>query len=128
MPRWEPNFLDPASDQSPDGIVTPAWTSDLPDSAAFILEQADHPDFQNSVTRYGGPDRKSILTGLPEGTFYFRVRPKDSPDAWSETRQVEVKFIDRQSLFLLVSAGFLTVSAIFLAIFLGWKNERRARS
>lgn len=88
----------------------------------FELEQARDPDFSGAVTRYRGPDQTSVLTGLAEGEYFFRVRlnPGDGePGAWSETLAAEVDYFPRWQVFLLVGIGFAVVAATVAAVLHG---------
>jgi len=73
------------------------------------------------VTRYEGPDRASVLTGLAEGTYYFRVRQVNDgrPGPWSEPLPVEVEFMSRARVCALLGAGFLVTAMSLAAILHG---------
>lgn len=92
------------------------------DGLRFELEQAREPEFPGAVTRYRGPDQTSVLTGLAEGEYYFRVRlnPEDGEaGAWSETLAAEVDYFPRWQVFLLVGIGFAVVAATVAAVLHG---------
>jgi hypothetical protein len=111
---------------SEDGVVTLAWTP-LPVPWEVELQQGVSPDFADPVVRYRGRDTGSVLTGLPEGTHFFRIRaihPDGSTGAWREAAQAEVTFMDRGRLFLLLSLGGIVVLATAGAIIGGYLSHR----
>lgn len=111
---------------SADGVVTLTWR-ELPTPWAIVLEQSDSPDFATVVERYAGRDTGSVLTGLPEGTHHYRVRavhPDGRVGPWSNPVHVEVTFMDRGRLFLLLGLGGIVVLATAGAIIGGYLNHR----
>ncbi len=115
----------PAADAplaSSDGTVTLAW-DELPPSHTVELQQSDSADFSRAQTRYAGADAGSVLTGLPEGVHHFRVRavgPAGTTGPWSEALAVDVTFMARGKLFLLLGLGgvvvLMTIGAILFGI------------
>ena len=70
-----------------------SWTAN-PDKAngkdlQFQLQQATHSDFRDAITRYQGADQATVISGLANNTYYFRVRLSDDSE-WSKTVAVEV--------------------------------------
>jgi len=68
--------------------------SELQNSAAekpdFELQQATQPDFADAFTLYQGPDQATVISGLANNIYYYRVRVADNP-TWSDKLRVEVK-------------------------------------
>lgn len=84
----------------------------------FELQQSATPDFSETKTRYTGPDLGSVLSGLAEGEYHFRVRAADPPGEWSEPVAVEIKYIERWQVILLLCVGvtvFVATIATLLA-------------
>ena len=79
-------------------------------SDQFVLQQAESPDFTNAKTLYRGPDRASVISGLGDRTYYYRVRLADAPE-WSETLAVEVKHHS-----LARALGFFILGAIMFLV------------
>ena len=119
-PRWDHD--DRMS--SAEGYVQLRWVVEVEDDdAAFVyqLQEGRRPVFRDTDTRYDGPQHSSFVSGMQDGTNYFRVRarPIDDPEAWSEwstTLEVEVKHHDRRfalglmglgAIVFLATAGFL---------------------
>lgn len=110
-------------------LITEGWIElkwpDSDEDTEVELQQGIDPAFAEATIRYRGPDRGSVITGLPEGLHYFRVREVgaergDAPP-WSEPLTVEVVFMDRGTLFLFLAIGgvvvVLTVGAIIAGHF-----------
>ncbi len=100
---------------------------DRASAITFRLEQSSTPDFSDPKLRYEGPDPASVLTGLREGQYHFRVRAIDSedqPGAWSEPLVLHVEFMaPGQLAFLLVVGGVVACSTI-AAIITGFLKNR----
>ncbi len=72
--------------------------------------------FESSKLRYRGPDHGSVLTGFQEGSYFFRVRSEEG--LWSEVVEVNVKFIGRGYVILLMSlGGFVFVATVGTLLF-----------
>lgn len=100
------------------GYYTLAWEPADADTRAIagsiagfeLQERADDGDWS---TRYVGPDRATTLTGMPNGTYAYRVRAltESSASAWSSETVVEVKHHDLGRAFAFLAVG----AAVFLA-------------
>lgn len=113
-----------------DGTVTLAW-GELALMTRVELQQSDSADFAEKTIRFIGRDTGSVITGLPEGTHYFRLRALNNlgeGSAWSDPLEVQVTFMDRGKLFSLLGLGgvvvLLTVGAI-VSGFLKHRDELR---
>lgn len=99
---------------SDDGTVDLVWSLDTDDPATFELEQSGGPDAREPHVRYRGGDRESVITGLREGDYRFRIRAIDAAGdagAWSEPLELRVRYLGRGWLFLLLGTG-ATVAAL----------------
>ena len=106
---------------SDNGAVTLSWETE--EGTNVVLQQAVDVHFEDAWTRYRGPDRGSVLTGLPEGIHYFRLGIEGS-DEWSPPLKVEVKFFDRSALFLLLVIGGVVVCSTVGTIVFGHLQTR----
>ncbi|MGE9268904.1 MAG: hypothetical protein ACQKBY_12480 [Verrucomicrobiales bacterium] len=97
---------------SDDGVVELKWEKEA--ETVVELEQAASADFSDPVPRYVGTDEGSVISGLPEGKHFFRLRAKGGE--WSEPLGVEVAFFPRGRLFLLLGIGGVVVLATVGAI------------
>lgn len=107
---------------SDNGTVTLSWEKDP--AIAVELQQADDESFSAPQTRYTGTDPGTVVSGLPEGTHWFRVRAADA-EPWSAPLPVTVAFIPRGKLFLLLGIGGVVVVATIAMIVAGHFNTRR---
>ena len=111
---------------SEDGTVTLAWSPPTL-TARIELQQAATPAFDDAFTRFQGRDDGSVVTGLREGRHYFRIRTLDTAgeaSPWSTPLAVEVKFMERGRLFLLLGLGSLVVVLTIGAIIAGFIHHR----
>lgn len=111
---------------SNNGTVTLSW--EKPDTLEIELQQSNSAGFTETTTRYQGTDSASVLTGLPEGTHYFRIADTASSE-WSAPLAMKVEFFPRWKLWLILSIGAGVVLATIGAIVAGHfstKNEEEA--
>ncbi|MBT8043591.1 MAG: hypothetical protein KJO79_01470 [Verrucomicrobiae bacterium] len=106
------------------GSITLAWSSLSSDSdQEVILEQSDNPRFEKSVVRYRGNDTGSVISGLPEGVHYFRVKYADSSvQSCSSTLKVTVEFFSERKLAWLLGIGGVVVITTIGTIVYGYRK------
>jgi len=94
------------------------------------LEQSRNPDFTDPVVRYRGPQQASVLTGLAEGDYYFRIRTvrEDGTSAWSDPVHLRVEYMDRRQLVVLLVTGFAMVAATAVAVIHGGVRNFKSES
>ncbi len=127
---------------SDDGTVDLVWSmpdEPMPDAVdllefgdddgrlSYRLEQATRADFADARLRYEGPDPASVLTGLREGDYHFRVRatgPDGESGPWSEPLVLHVEFMGRRTLTLLLVTGGLVATMTIVAIISGFLKNR----
>ena len=97
------------------GYFRLTWSPANPDAPTreYQLQRANDPRFMEPVTIYEGPDRASVVSGLADQVYFFRVREQHSP-AWSAPVRVEVKHHPLARAF-----GFFSLGAIVFAVMLG---------
>jgi hypothetical protein len=111
--------------ESADGVVAIEWKDAAGEEGVdYELQQAETRDFAGAVTRYRGPDRTSVLTGLREGVHFFRVRRVGGTD-WSPPLTVRVKFIGRSRMLLLLGTGFVVAALTAGTIIVGPLKPRK---
>lgn len=111
---------------SEDGVVSLAWAA-APAPWVVVLQQDAAAEFTDPVVRYRGPDKGSVLTGLPEGVHHFRLRrehPTTGAGAWTDPLRVEVTFMDRSRLFGFLGLGGIVVLATAGTIISGYFRHR----
>lgn len=102
------------------GYFRLSWTVNLNPSHGnipqFELQQATHADFNDAITRYQGADRATVISGLANNIYFYRVRLSGEDD-WSKTVAVEVKHhpLSRAfSFFALGIAMFIITVTVLL--------------
>lgn len=134
-----PTFNVPGSEslliESEEGKAVLQWSpaSDAADSdAEFILQQSKDPAFSKPRKLYEGPDRGTVVTGLPEGEYFFRVREAlgttATPEDWSETLTVRVEYPARHTVVLLMSLGMIVFVGTVAAILIGYRQTSSERA
>lgn len=105
---------------SDDGTIDLVWTGG---HGPCELQQARDESFADARSRYEGEDTETVLTGLADGVYHFRVREVPS-GGWSEPLVVNVESMNRGTLFLLLGTGaFVAVSTIG-SILYGYHKNR----
>ena len=86
----------------------------------FELQQSSSSSFHISKIVYQGPDRASVISGKPDGQYYYRVRsllPDQRMSDWSQPVQVEVMHHSLARAWLFFALGalvFITTLAFIL--------------
>lgn len=82
------------------------------------LQEANDPAFRQAVTRYSGPDRATVISGKPDGIWYYRIRAADAPQAgaWSMAVRVAVVHHDLHRALLFFALGVTVFLATLLLI------------
>lgn len=92
---------------SEDGHIKIEWDMSVA-HAEVELQQATREDFSDATIVYNGPDNATFISGLEDGTYYYRIRKVDG--SWSDFVRVNVK---HHSLSLALSL-FVAGSIVFL--------------
>jgi hypothetical protein len=86
------------------GYFQLTWQSEQ--LGSFELQQALNADFSDALTLYTGHDTATVLSGLADGIFFYRVRHENETN-WSQTVKVEVQHHPLTRAF-----GFFTLGAV----------------
>lgn len=107
--------LTTSSTLSTAGYLQLSWTSDSSGNELqqYVLQQSTSPDFDPSTTLYQGPDQSTVISGLADNTYYYRVRQLQQ-DTWSEPVKVEVKHHSLTRAF-----GFFALGAFMFVMTVG---------
>jgi len=117
--------------ESSNGVISLTWRSsgeaegkegEDGDRSTYVVQQARSEDFADAEVRYRGGQSATYLTGLAEGSYYYRVKVEGGD--WSEPLRVEVEFIERGRLFLLLGIGFTVVAVTVAGIVTGSLRSR----
>ena len=87
--------------QITDGHIRLEWQSETGNT--FELQQSFTRDFSHPKVIYLGPDRASFISGLQNGSYYYRVRASDGE--WSEVVIVDVQHQSLKLAFALFGIG-----------------------
>ncbi len=99
------------------------------DDSEYQLEQAvgenrgGQPDFTQTVIRYQGPDIAYFISGLPEGTHYFRVSAVGSSQ-WSQPLAVVVNYPAAGRVIVLLTLGAVLFASLTAIICYGHWSRR----
>ncbi|MFC7339486.1 hypothetical protein ACFQY0_20000 [Haloferula chungangensis] len=100
--------------------------SDLGDGTTLSFRLEEKTAASEWQSRYEGPDRSSVRTGMAEGLHEFRVLDL-SKNLYSETLSVEVRYMDAGRVRLLLISGGIVVLATIIAILHGHLNHGKER-
>jgi len=95
------------------GYFRLSWSDDSSADSVekmFVLQQADDPDFSNPVDRYQGGDAATVISGLSNQIYYYRVRELNYSQ-WSNSVSVEVKHHSLSRAF-----GFFALGIAMFAV------------
>lgn len=85
------------------------------------LQEATEPGFDNPATTYTGPDRATVISGKPNGTWFYRIRALHDKNAgpWSEPLTVTVAHHSLSRALLFLGLGVTVFIATVLMIVRG---------
>ena len=121
----------PAPDLSSDTEVASAgfyrlsWQT--PAAARVELEEADNAAFTAADRRYLGPDDASVISGQPNGTWYYRAREIRGAETgpWSDVVKVTVAHHPLSRAFMFFGLGVVVFVATLLMVVRGAEGARR---
>lgn len=101
--------FDAPPERSTDGGFTLSWEADT----AVVLEQATGPDHADARVIYEGGDSSTVISGLPDGDYRFRLRAAEAHD-WADQATVTVAHHSLARAF-----GFFAVGAVVFLVLIG---------
>lgn len=104
---------------STDGVLRLSWSLD--DSSAVEVQRSQSSDFCTVHTVYRGTDEASVLTGLSDGQYYFRIRTVADTATWSPPKLVTVQHHSLSKAMGFLALGALVFFSTVLLIFFGRK-------
>lgn len=87
----------------------------------YILQQSENPNFKESKTIYEGPDQATFISGLDNGTYYYRVG--DEQGNWSETLTLNVTHQSLSLAYTLFGLGLLVFACTVFIVIKGVKTS-----
>ncbi|MCY4779405.1 hypothetical protein ORI89_07070 [Sphingobacterium sp. UT-1RO-CII-1] len=98
------------------GVVKLDWTVSGQNSLEnYELQEANTPSFTQPKKRYDGNDTGTFISGLKNGTYYYRVRKVG--DNWSNIVSVQIKHHSLTlaiNLLILGAIVFIITTALIL--------------
>jgi hypothetical protein len=113
--------LESDTDLSTEGYFQLSWHSEQPGN--FELQQAPSEDFHHARSIYQGEDMATVISGLPNGRYFYRVRHENST-TWSEPVRVAVKHHPLSRAFGFFSLGAVMFLATLLVLIKGARSRR----
>lgn len=110
--------------QTQQGIVKLAWKG--ADRQVYELQEASSDSFQQPKIRYSGPDQGTFLSGLNDGTYYYRLRNQNGD--YSNVVTLEIKHHPIQlaiSLLLLGALVFVVTTALVVRNYLNLNSPNQ---
>jgi len=114
--------LEAAPELSTDGVVVLSWQ---PAGQPVVLERASRADFTDAQVLYRGTDGASLRSGLPDGSYHYRVAPLTDgvAGAWSGPVTVRVAHHRPQRAWALFALGALVFVATLGLILSGIRRD-----
>lgn len=122
------SFVSPESSEvtSDDGTVSLVWkesdAENLP-SREYEVRRWTEGDPEEGVLVYQGSDTATFLSGLNEGVYELQVRSRMDSEPYPEWGDADlvltVEYIDMKTVWILMSAGFVSFVALLAAIAIG---------
>lgn len=104
---------------SQDGHVKITWDLGGEDTAVE-LQQAESKRFEGARLVYRGTDRATFISGLENGTYYYRIRRIGG--TWSSAATLKVKHHSLQLAFTLFSLGAVVFALTVFVVVKGTLN------
>lgn len=122
--------LQPVSSTATAGYYQLRWNAgsipvETADSAAadYVLVESRSPAFTNPVAIYRGADTATVISGKPDGTYYYRVRLAHTKAGetvnWSNKASITVKHHPLSRAFMFFALGALVFLSILVVIVRG---------
>jgi amino acid transporter len=114
--------LEAAPEVAAAGFYQLRWYSARP----VELEESQDPEFSSAESIYRGSDAARVMSGKPDGDFYYRVRDTDD-GTFSNVVKVTVRHHSLARALAFFSLGAIVFLATLLLIATGARGERGAQ-
>ena len=122
-PLFATPVLESDSEMSTAGYYRLNWQSNT--AGDFVLEESTNQTFSNIKTLYQGPDTATLISGRPNGIYFYRVRNslENVESGWSNVKRVEVSHHSLDRAFTFFALGAIVFIATLGVVILGNKNS-----
>jgi hypothetical protein len=85
-------------------------------ASAVELEESTTPDFTAPRLLYSGSDRARVVSGKPDGDWYYRARPASPGSSFSNSVKVEVRHhpLERAVAYFAIGAVVFLATALLI--------------
>lgn len=118
--------LDVNTTTSTDGYYVLSWDISGESSSQaqeFTLEESPSQDFSSASLIYSGPDKSRVISGKPDGSYFYRVSLSDDSAASSDVIAVEVAHHSIQRALFFFVLGFVVFGSILFTVLRGAPEE-----
>lgn len=89
----------------------------------FIVQQSRTPGFEQARDLYSGTEKASLISGLADGVYYYRVR-QNNESSWSEPVRVQVRHHPLGTALQFFALGLLVFALTLFTILHGIRKTR----
>lgn len=116
------------------GYFNLSWNSVIRDSVTaetasgndeFVLQQSGSAEFADPIEWHLKKSTSFAMSGLENGTYYYRVGLWPQPEAWSNVVQVEVKHHSLEKALAIFTLGALIFCVLVAVVLI---NRKQANS
>ena len=101
------------------GYYQLSWQHDI--GSNYELQESTVADFSVAQTLYTGMDTASVISGKPDGIYYYRLRINNPQSAWSEPVAVTVKHHPIERAFVFFTLGVVIFILVLVTVLRGNK-------
>lgn len=109
--------------RSTEGYFVLNWAGPSNDPQSSLLEQSNSPDFNQNNSRKVPASGAITLTGLADGTYFFRLQSAEG--VYSNTVKVQVNHHPLQRAQMIFFLGLTLFLTLCLSIYLGHQSSAR---
>jgi hypothetical protein len=107
-----------------DGVYRLTWGAD--GASRYEVQESSGAGFNSARSVYVGGDTATVITGKPDGEYFYRVRVlgESGPGAWGEPLQVTVQHHSLARALQFFVVGALVFAVLLAVIFRGIREDR----
>lgn len=102
------------------GYFQLSWNAD----SAVVVEEARNADFAGARVIYEGADNARVMSGKPDGDWYYRARAAAPGSEFGEALEVTVRHHSLERAFGFFALGAFVFLATLALIVTGSRTER----